>query len=158
MKRRIILSLAFVASLTVVLLTSSDATVEAQNQIRPVADSNVTKLGPGQLLRLTITEGEPGGEVTRVRFRQMGYTPDVCSSGGVCKSSIASQTTTSPITLGQGEAASIDIPASFMGGVYVGVRGVVLSNSRDVRVNAQIINSFTGEVVAVSDYLIELES
>jgi hypothetical protein len=57
------------------------------------------------------------------------------------------------MTLMPGEAASYDIPASFLGGVYVGVRGVVVSNRQDVIVTVSIIDSVTGELRGVSKTL-----
>ena len=146
MKRRISLSIALALSVGLVLLTNSDSTVKAQNQMRAVADTGVVVLGPNQVLRLGIVNYRETD--FNVRFRQIKYTQGVCSDG-VCKQTISSQTASAPITLMPGEAASFDIPASFQGGVFVGVRGVVLSNSRNVRVNAMIIDTVTGQVDSV---------
>jgi hypothetical protein len=45
-----------------------------------------------------------------------------------------------------GEAASIDITRSFLGGVYAdAVRGVVETNRPGARVTAQIFDATTGE-------------
>src|SRR5687767_13915346 len=72
------------------------------------------------------------------------YDEDACDSGGVCKLVVASQNTSAPITLMPGEAASMDItptPGSS------GVRAVVVSNRRNVRATAAIINTLTGETI-----------
>ena len=49
-----------------------------------------------------------------------------------------------PILLASNEAASFDIPSAGSG-----VRGVVVSSSRDVKVTSMIIDSATGEVVSL---------
>lgn len=145
MKSRITFSIALAASVVfVTLIFASQA--GAQNQLRPVVDTGVVPLGPDQVLRLTITGF--GEDLLRVQFRQMTYSQDVCN-GGVCKSSIVSNQISGPMTLMSGEAASIDIPASFMGGVYVGVRGVVMSNRRDVRVQGIVFDTSTQRVVTL---------
>ncbi len=57
MKRKIILSITFVLSLTILLLTSSDSTAQSPNQFRVIADTGVVSLGPNQILRITASEG-----------------------------------------------------------------------------------------------------
>jgi hypothetical protein len=141
MKRKLTLSFALVLSITILLLTSSDSRVEAQNQIRIVADTGVMKPGPNQALRLTVNAGA-GSDTVTVRFRRQQYIQTACS-GGVCKYSVSSQTTSDPITLSPGEATAwyeLDLT-----GFY---RAMVLSNSRDVIVNAQIVNTSTGEITS----------
>ena len=148
MKRKITISIALVLSITVLLLTSSDSPVEAQNQVRTVADTGFVKLGPNQKLRVSIMfDGfESGG----VAFRRLVYAPGGCVDG-VCKSVVASQTTTSPIALAAGESAFFDIPAEIDG-----VRAVVLTNNRKARVNASIIDAVTGEVDSfITDWIID---
>lgn len=69
----------------------------------------------------------------------------VCS-GGVCKHPIASQTTSNPITLISGAAASF-ISAGDTG--TYGVRGVILSIGRNAQVTAMIVViTLTGEVTS----------
>lgn len=159
MKRRITLSLALALSIIAASLTSSDSTVKAQNQLRPLTDFGPVTLGLNQVLRLSVTAGfDPGpldGKV--VRFRRMEYTPGICS-GGVCKLAVASQTTSDPITLMPGQAASFDIPASFSGGVFVGVGAVVLSNRRDVKITSVVFDTSTQRVVTFVSTTIDDES
>ena len=59
MKRKIILSIALVLSLTILLLSSSDSSVKAQNQIKIVADTGSVALGPNQEMRLSLLSGTP---------------------------------------------------------------------------------------------------
>jgi hypothetical protein len=157
MKRKITLSLALVLSVVLVSLLSSDRTAQAQNQIRIIADTGVITLGPGQVLRVSITSPRDAASGLPTGFRRIEYAQGACE-GGVCKQTIESQTTTDVVTLAPGEAASIDLRRCVYpvcGGVYV--RGVVLSSSRDVKVNAMIIDEITGEIVAViPDYLIDV--
>lgn len=114
-----------------------------------MVDTGVVALGDDQVLRITVNAGE-GNDTITVGFRRIGYTQGTCDNG-VCTQSVGAQSALGLITLAPGEAASIDIPRSFLGGVFVGVRGVVSSSSRDVRVNAFIINAITGEIIATVD-------
>ena len=143
MKRRITLSIALVLSIVLVSLMSSDSTAKAQNQISIVADTGLITLGPNQILRLTIkAPRDPASGIT-TGFRRIEYSQGVCS-GGICKHTISSQTTSPPITLESGEAASFDIPNTAFG-----VRALVESNRRDARVTVQIIDTATGQVTSV---------
>ncbi len=152
MKRKITLSIALFLSIVLVSLTSSDSRVEAQNQIRIVADTGVVTLGPNQILRITL--GTSGGNYT-FAFRQMDYMQTACN-GGVCKLAVASQTTTNPITLMPGEAASFDIPNTAFG-----VRGLILGNVlngavRNVRVTTIVFDTSTQRVVAAYEGYLEI--
>ena len=139
MRRRIILSIALVMSLVLVSLTSSDSTAQARQQRRTfVWDTGVVTLGPNQVLRLTATgDGQVLGNLL-LRFRRTGYVEE----DNIYK--VASQATTGPVEPGPGEAVSID----FNRGNVDAVRGVVLSNRRNVRVTAAIINTSTGETTS----------
>ena len=134
MKHKITLSIALALSVVLVSLMSSDSTAKAQQPQRYRADTGLVKLGPGQILRITASPA--GGNYTFV-FRQTGYMQTSCN-GGVCKLAVESQSTTNPIPLLSGEAAFYDI-----GGGDTGtheVRGVVLTNSQNVKVNAAVID------------------
>ncbi len=144
MKRKITLSIALVMSIVLVSLMSSDSRVGAQNQIRVVGDSGVVSLGEGQKLRVTVLGYGSFGELPRVRFTQIKYAQGTCS-GGVCKLAAVSQTASDVIPLQSGEGAFFDIFINDED--LVGVRGVVLSNRRNVQVTATIINA-SGEVVS----------
>jgi len=140
MKRRITLSIALVLSIGLVSLMSSDSTAKAQNQVRVVADTNMITLGQDQIIRITAS---PAGGNYTFAFRRIDYTQGNCI-GGVCKHAISSQTTSPPILLGSGEAASFDItPMSNSSGV----RGVVLSNSSKVKVTAIVFDTATQRIV-----------
>jgi hypothetical protein len=140
MKRRIILSLALALSVVLVSLTSSDRPAQAQNQIRVIADTGVVTLGANQKLRLSVVFDDTDG-VENVAFRRLVYAPGACS-GGVCKLAVSSQTTTDPVTVQPGEAALFDM-------IDPEARVVVFSNSRNARVNVSIIDTATGDVVAI---------
>jgi len=156
MKRKIILAFAFALSLTTLLLTSSDSRVAAQNQIKIVADTGVVTLGPNQELRLSLLSGYPttNGDFS-FRLRQTSYAQPICT-GGVCQLAVESQTVSDVITVAPNEAVSINFRRCIFP-ICGGIRGVVLSDRRDVKVNAMIIDTLTGEVVAViPDYLIDV--
>ena len=145
MKRKIILSIALVLSITILSLTSSDRAAQAQNQTRVVADTGFVPLVPGQMLRLTVVSPrDPVSGQAAGKFRRIDYTQGVCN-GGVCKHAVLSENTSPSIMLESNEAVSFDItpmPNSS------GVRGVIVSNSRDLRVNALIIETVSGNVVS----------
>src|SRR5687768_13755598 len=96
MKRRILLLTTLALVIGAASFTTSDRTASAQTQMRPVADSGVITLGPDQVLRVSVAAGDvTGDDNIRVRFRQTGYEPCPASP----KLCVASQTTSSPITL-----------------------------------------------------------
>lgn len=139
MKRRISLSIALALSIFLVSLMSSDSTVKAQQGRFFAYDSGIVALGPNQVLRIAVVSYRETD--FNVRFKRMEYMQTACN-GGVCKLAVSSQTTTNPITLMPGEAASLELVATTYG------RGIVLSSSREVRVTAAIINTLTGETVS----------
>ena len=143
MKRRITLSIALALSVVLVSLMSSDRAAQAQNQTRVVADTGVMRLGPDQILRLTVSTR--GGNDSNVRFRHLEYT-DTGATTGVRKLAISTQDSSDLIPLTAGEATSVDFRRCDYP-ICIGVRGIVLS-SRDVAVNAQIVNESTGEVTS----------
>jgi hypothetical protein len=147
MKRKITLSIALVVSIISVLLMNSDSSVEAQNQIRGVGDTGTLSLGPNQILRVS-AGALPSGLNVVIRFRQIKYEPTTVEQG-ITSLAVVSQTTSNAITLMPDEAATFDISDGNSNTAFV--RGAVLSNQRDVKVNASIINSVTGQVDAIID-------
>ncbi len=145
MKRKITLSIALALSVVLLSLMSSDSSVQAARQF--TADTGIVSLGPNQILRLTVAEQDDPFFFDAAAIR---YAGGICNSEGVCKHTVASQTS-NRIRLMPGEAASFDIPGT---GNW-GVRGIVTSNRRMV-VNAQIIDVETGNVDAIIAILIAL--
>ena len=143
MERKNTLSTALVLSHDLTSLIRSDSIATAQNRLRVVADTGVITLGPNQVLRLTATgEGKLLGNLL-LSFRRTGY----LEQDNIYR--VASKETTDPIRLTPGEAVSMDIPRSISGSdEYFAVRGVVLSNRRNVRVTAMIINTLTGDIIS----------
>ena len=152
MKRSITFTIALAVSVLSLALVSSDSTARAQKQNKATWDTGVVTLGPNQILRITVALGDTGTHEAKVRFRRMGYTQGTCE-GGVCAHQIASDTTSAPVTLTASEAASVNILGTTYGG---GDRGIVLSNSQDVRVTALIIDTATGSVSSMS--ILKLEA
>lgn len=144
MKRKITLSIAFALSLICLLLTNPDSRVAAQNQIRIVADTGMVSLGANQVLRVIMKDGSNGVTLENYVVKRIQYTQGVCS-GGICKHTISSQTTSAPIPLAPNESLSADLEWNANAG---GTRIVVLSRSQDVQVNVMIINTLTGEVTS----------
>jgi hypothetical protein len=142
------LSIALALSVALLSLASSDSTAQAQPGRRRVADTGIVSINPNQMLRLTLF-GDADGDrdvdgADFLVFRRMEYGQESCSSDGVCKLVVASQTTSNPIRLRPGEAVSFTcLPASVFG-----VRVVVLSNRRNVRATATITNIITGETTS----------
>jgi hypothetical protein len=141
MKRKTTLSLALTTSMLLALVGFT--TAQGQTGRKPVADTGLITLGPNQLLRLTVAAGDVNGDGSAVQFRQVGYMAAGCN-GGVCKHTVVSQSTSAPVTLMPGEAASIDILSNSFG-----VRAMVLSNNQNVRVDAMIVDTTTGNIICV---------
>lgn len=144
MKRRITLSIALVLSIVLVSLMSSDSTANAARPQRFVADTGMIPLGPNQLLRVTVVPVADGPIHSVIfTFTTNHFGPQGTCNGGVCKHFISSQTTSDPITLAPGEAASVDIASGQTAQVRLHF-GSVLPN---VQMNALIIDTTTGAVV-----------
>lgn len=150
MKRRITLSIALALVVVLVSLMSSDQVANAEPPQRFVFDTGIVKVGDGQTLILSVVAGDFNGDghldVGDFVFKRFVYMQGPCSGDGVCRQTIDSQSTSDPIMLMAGEAASIAVDPSDPNVIYV--RAAVVSNSRDVRVNAMIIDNATGEVSA----------
>ena len=151
MKRKIALSTALVLSLAALLLVKSDSTVHAEQPQKFVSDTGVITLSSNQSLIITVvrssTSEDEGPPIQHVlQFRRMTYGDDVCS-GGVCKQTVASVTNSGPIPLMPGQAASFQIGPDVHGN---DVRGLILSNSRDVRVNTIVFDTSTQRVVSIA--------
>ena len=146
-KRRKILSL--VVTLSVMLsLVSLPSMAEAAPPQRFKVDTGIIIPGPHQRVRMVV-DGTSNTILT-VRFRRTEYMQDACNPDGVCKLTVSSQTTSTPITLMPGEAASIDFPSN-PGGVH----GVVMGNFigtdfRNVRVTVMLIGP-TGNIEAFAN-------
>lgn len=150
MKRRITLSIMLSLCVLYGSQMSSDSTVIAQRPQRYFYDTGIIILdndGETEVARITVATGA-GNDAVTIAFRQMTYTENGCSGDDVCRHQVESQSTSEPITLMPGEAASIVVdPQDPTGGIYV--RGVVLSSSPNVKVNAAIINRVTGAVITM---------
>jgi hypothetical protein len=143
MKRKITLTMALALGGLLLSLTSSDATVRAQQPAKFRADTGIVTLGPNQVLRVTATAVVDGADFLAVRFRRIQYGPGACD-GGVCKLGSVTDLIIDPITLRSGEGASMDLAQAG----FNGVRIMVQSNSRNVRATATIINTVTGETTS----------
>jgi hypothetical protein len=141
LKRQMTLSCVLTLSVLLSLVTLP-ATAQGQQPGRFTSDSGIVTLGPTQILRITVNTGA-GNDTIAVRFKRMAYTQVACNVDGVCKQTVSAQTTSTPIMLMPGEAASVDLVATTFG------RGIVISNSRDARVTYQVVDTTTGEINAV---------
>lgn len=148
MKRRFTLMIALVLSIGLVMLMTDDS--QAQGNRRAVFDSGMVTLAPNQLLRLTLTP--PQGNNISLNYEEIkiAYLPGPCNNG-VCKLS-ASTPQSSRGQIDSGEAVSIDIMPS-----GAAVRGVIRTNNRNARVNMMIIDTATGNIVSLSDDVIDSE-
>jgi len=149
MKRKTTLLLVLGLSL---LLSPMSSGATAHPQQRFFADTGIISQGPNQIIRLTVSAGAVNDTIT-VRFMETDYMKGPCSPDGACKYTVRSEKTSAPLMLAPGEGASLDLnsensstedshpyPNAF-------ARGVVLSNSRNAQVTAQIINTVDGNVV-----------
>ena len=150
MKRKITLSIALAMSIVLGSLIKSDLTVNAEPPQRFTFETGVITLGANQILRVTAVTGQGSGDPIPVEFRQRNYMPTACN-GGVCQYAVSSQTTSAPLLLASNEAAAFTcIPGS------VTVRATVLTNNKNLQVNASIIDTITGKIV--TSYKLDLES
>jgi hypothetical protein len=127
--------IAIVLAVSLMLITFP-ATTRAAPPQRYVFNTGAVKLGPNQVLRITIDWGD--GTAGQVRFGRTTYVQGPCNSDGVCKLT-GSNTFTGPTTLGIGEVASCDVLAA---GTYG--RGIVVTTSQKVQVSAAIVNATSG--------------
>jgi hypothetical protein len=143
MKHRITLSLVLTLCMLLPLSGFPPAAQGQQPRIFRI-DSGVITPSTGQVLRVTVA-GASGNDTIKVRLRWMQYAATGCSGAPpVCRHMVASQGATPLETLGSDDALSFDVQ-----GAGSGIRVVVESNRRDARAVFQIINSATGEVVAI---------
>jgi hypothetical protein len=141
MKRSITFTATLALSL-VLLLASSDSSIQAQQRGRLLHwDTGVVKLGPNQALRL-MGDWNADGDVdaTDLAFKEIKYGQGACN-GSVCKL-ITLSTTESRHRLAAGEAVSLELVATTFG------RVIVTSNRRNARVTCAIINTTTGETTS----------
>ena len=141
MKQTIILAIALTLTVISSALTSSDSSVKAQNQIKIIADTGFIKLGPNQKLVMMVDASLDADII----WHEFKYGTGVCTDG-ICKHAIVSQNRSNPLHLTSGEAVSLSVQGNQIG--TDGTRVVVLSNSRNARVNILIIDSVTGEIVS----------
>ena len=152
MKRQTTFSIALVVSVVVLVsLMSSDSPAKAQKQTRSVWDTGVVTLGANQTLRVTAVPNGSGTDNSRVSFRKMQYSTGTCNADGVCKHSAATAYDYET-NLVAGEAASVMM--EFPGNTFAGVRAMVSSNSRDMKVTMMIIYTVTGEVLSFGDVMV----
>ena len=150
MKRKMTFSLTLTLSLLLSLVSLPATAQAAPPPQRFRAHSGVVTPSATQMLRVTVV-GTDANDTIRVRLRWMQYAPQGCvGMPAVCRHMVVSQGTTPVETLTPDDALSFDVP-----GTGAGVQVVVESNSRNVRVNAMIINIATGEVTAIWDEPIE---
>lgn len=131
--------------LVLFVLWGSSAIVHAQTNERFVVDTGIFGLPSTHQLRITVATASVNDTMT-VGFRRLRYNEGTCNTSSVCVNEIVSDDSSGPVTIAQGEAASYRV--SGMAG-SPSVRVMLLSNNRDVRVTAQLINQTTGEIVAI---------
>jgi hypothetical protein len=147
MNRKLTLSLALALALLLSLMSSDSAVQAHQKGTRVRFDTGIVTLGPDQLLRVAVGDVNGDADVDGADFlvfKRLGY----IEQGNIYR--VASQVTTDPIRLGQGEAASIDINQ----GGFKAVRCLVAGNfigtdASRARVTVQIINRTTNQVDSV---------
>ena len=153
MKRKIGLTMALVISVFLVAI-SPDSTVQAQQVQRQRfwTDTGFVTLGPNQILRITVgwdlnNDGTFNDNAAVVGIGQIDYVQASCSVGNLCKHGSPNpnpvfEKDQIPVT----QVLSRDLK-QMLGSS--GLRGVVVSNRSDLRMVFQIINTSTGEVVAI---------
>ena len=144
MKRRMYNSIAIALMVLLSMITFAPTAQGQQPRRRAVGETGLVEMPPTLLLRIVVSCPDLcTGEI--FMFRRMSYTQETCN-GGVCKHTLASQTTSGPIGLDGTEAASFDTVFEDLSSGASGVRVVVLSNRSNARVVAQLIDRTTGKV------------
>ena len=149
MKRRVTLSIALAVGVLSLALVSSDSTARAQQQRRPrfMADTGMVTLGPNQVLRITAAPAfDPDADgPTTIGIGQIDYVQTDCAAG-TCKHAPVNP---NPVAERYDiiiDVISKDIPQKPGSS---GVRGIVFSNSGNVRVVFHIMNTSTGDITAI---------
>ena len=145
MKRRTTLSLALALSV-LASLVSLPATAQEQQRQRFGADTGMVRLGPNQVLRITATTSfDPDiDRPTIIGIGQIDYVQTNCTAG-TCKHAPVNPNPVQERYDVIIDVISKDIPQKPGSS---GVRGIVFSNSRNVRATAAIINTLTGETIS----------
>ena len=133
----------FISILLSVLVLATNA--QAQTKERFVVDTGIIALPSTHELRITVATASVSDTMT-AGFRRLRYSDVTCNSNAVCVHEIGLDDSFAPVTIAQGEAASFRVSGL---APYPGVRVMVLTNNRDVRVTAQLINQSTGEIVTI---------
>lgn len=143
MKRRITLSIALVLSVVLLSLMKSDWSANAAPPQRYSYDTGYLTPGANQFVRITIALGD-GPEVGQLRIRRIQATQGSCSEG-ICSHGVASETTSPPLTLTPGGGFSADMDSDQSGMV----RGIVLSDHKNLQLTVSVVDTETGKVVAI---------
>jgi hypothetical protein len=139
------LSIAIALSVLLLTLMTSDSRANTQTSHFWVADSGMVTLGPNQSFRITVMPTTLRNRALRVSFN--AQTTTVTCSGGVCTHTVTTETTTAPVTLMPGQAASYDL---IQPDGASAVRGRVFADSPDMQVNGLFVDTITGMTTAMA--------
>lgn len=146
MKRKMALTIALALSLISLATVRSDSTAKAQGtQQRFRADSGMVKLGPNQILRVTFGWDLNNDGVFAGAIGQIYYVQGTCSGGGLCKHIAVNP---NPVFEKDQFPDVISKDISPMPGSS-GVRAIVVGERQNAHVTFQIIDTSTGEIVAI---------
>ena len=144
MKRKITSSIALVMSVLMLSLIRFESTAQAQQQVRFRADTGIVTLGPNQVLRIAVNRDTNHDGNVLVGFSRFDYVQTNCTAG-TCK-----HAPENPNPVSERYDVIIDFISKDISQKpgSSGVRAIVFTNSRDVRVTAAIINTVTGETTS----------
>jgi hypothetical protein len=154
MKRRSYTVIAFALWALSFSLMASESVVGAQASNRYVADSGMVTLGPNETFRVTVAPSAMRRRVTTITVTFEPVVTFSTCSNGVCTHTVLSDTTTDPVTLHDGQAASYDITQPSEGSA---VRIRVHSDSQDMLVNGMVIDNTTGQFRGTFNFRINPE-
>jgi hypothetical protein len=148
MKRRKMIAIVLTLDALLCLFSFVPVALAQDGGRRLIASSSVIRLGPDQILRVTVN-GQAGNDRLNVQFIRMYYVGN--ANGGIWKTSSVVQDTSGPIRLAEDEAASIDIRQTGFDAVRgeVIIRGYSGTTTVNDGVLFQIINASTGAVNCV---------
>jgi hypothetical protein len=134
-----------IAALLALATTTVPATAQTAPRGRVIGDTGLVTLGPDQVLRLSVFHILPYIEQDNLfKLATLRFAPGACP-GGACPHELVSDELSPAMTVSGPNGMTVDIPA----GASSGVRAVVHSQSRRLRVTATIVDANTNQIIAI---------
>jgi len=131
------LVLILLTTVTGVFLLSKPAQAQGgQGQMQIRGDSGLIKLGPNQILRVSVAASVRPADV---RFRRLDYT-EAGGASGIKQYNVSNSVQSEVVDLAQGNGATYDVP------VPASACRIVVSGNAKVQIQFMIVDLATGEI------------